>query len=283
MRVEFDITKSPVDLVRENFRATRGTPSLYLGTLLLMLIVSYSGGFNTDKMGPFMNRFSFFLLLGIILFLTFHIVSAVVTIFARKVVFGNLKLELLTSIPVAAVGVLVNDPLVISLSELGRVTLSKTNIFANYFIFIPIFIVSFSYHTRSVSSLYSIRKLHSSLRQKDALAIATGEPAASAAFDKSNIAHAPLFVESEDHSIKVVYEHRVVIKRKSLSDEIRNWQTCGFRVHKSFWVNSQQMERRERIGRRMYLVLKSGQRIPVGRSFEKNVIRAMDIRETEFT
>ncbi|MCB1381481.1 MAG: LytTR family transcriptional regulator [Notoacmeibacter sp.] len=84
--------------------------------------------------------------------------------------------------------------------------------------------------------------------------------------------HAPFYIEAEDHYVKLVFADIVDIKRNSLRKEARQWQGLGLQVHRSYWVRRDQIADHERNGRQLLIRLKSGTRIPVGRSYEKDVL-----------
>ena len=84
-----------------------------------------------------------------------------------------------------------------------------------------------------------------------------------------------IFVEAEDHYVKMVYSDRVEHKRARFSDVTAELGDTGMRVHKSFWVNRAFVTGTRRSGRRLVLVLRDGVDIPVGRSMERTVVDAL--------
>ncbi len=269
-------TEQNLELFRENFKANLGTPSLYVGTFMLMILVSYSGSFHTDKMGPFPVRLQFFFALAVILFTSFHVWSAIIAVLVKKVVLGNIALELLASVPVAITGIFITPPLVLNFSLSGRVYSSASEIIANYFIFVPMFIVGFSYHMRKSSFRFMKRELEPEVSSDKVNVKNPPDDSNLAASAPKPAANTPVYLEADDHTLKLVFENRVVLKRTKLSNEMLKWSSEGLQVHKSFWVNISHIAGRERLGRQMILILKTGERIPVGRSFEK-VVAALDI------
>ena len=84
-----------------------------------------------------------------------------------------------------------------------------------------------------------------------------------------------IYVEAEDHYVKMVYSDRVEHKRARFSDVTAELGDTGMRVHKSFWVNRAFVTGTRRSGRRLVLVLRDGVDIPVGRSMERTVLDAL--------
>lgn len=84
-----------------------------------------------------------------------------------------------------------------------------------------------------------------------------------------------IYVEAEDHYVKMVYSDRVEHKRARFSDVTAELGDTGMRVHKSFWVNRAFVTGTRRAGRRLVLVLRDGVEIPVGRSMERTVVDAL--------
>ncbi|MFT3671040.1 LytTR family DNA-binding domain-containing protein [Aestuariivirga sp.] len=84
-----------------------------------------------------------------------------------------------------------------------------------------------------------------------------------------------IYVEAEDHYVKMVYSDRVEHKRARFSDVTADLGDTGMRVHKSFWVNRAFVTGTRRSGRRLVLVLRDGVDIPVGRSMERTVVDAL--------
>lgn len=82
----------------------------------------------------------------------------------------------------------------------------------------------------------------------------------------------PLYLEAEDHYVKHVFADRVEIRREKLSEAMSRWAGCGRQVHRSYWIKRAAISEIARDGRRIFIRLKSGAVIPVGRSHEKAVM-----------
>lgn len=84
---------------------------------------------------------------------------------------------------------------------------------------------------------------------------------------------APLYMEAEDHYVKLVWENSVEIRRMSLADAMRAWEGKGVQIHRSYWVSFPAIEGRLRKGRNLAIRLRNGAELPVGRSFEKKMLK----------
>lgn len=267
---------SVLDHLRANFRAGAGTPSLYAGYAIIVLLFAYSGAFHTQEIGPFPARLKFFGLLFVILIISFHVFSTLIALITGRIVIGDVRLEIIASLFVAIVGTLVNDPIVILVTDLDSGILAPWHIFLNFAVGAPLIVVASSYHIRVMEKLFR-RKAEGNGEGGVRPVKPAAEAASGAAADAFAIArNAPLYLEADDHTVKLVFADHVVLKRTKLSEAARQWASSGMRVHKSFWVNASQIQSRERSGRQLVLVLKSGHRIPVGRSFEK-LVTSLDI------
>lgn len=85
----------------------------------------------------------------------------------------------------------------------------------------------------------------------------------------------PIYMQADDHHVKSVFECHVEMERASLATEVAKWANTGLRIHRSYWVAESQVAGREWEGRQLYLVLKDGMRLPVGRSYQKTVLQKL--------
>lgn len=82
----------------------------------------------------------------------------------------------------------------------------------------------------------------------------------------------PLYLASDDHHVKIVYQDRIEITRSSLKKEMKRWEGHGLQVHRSYWIREKAIASRHRRGRQLVFVLTDGLEIPVGRSYEKAIL-----------
>lgn len=80
---------------------------------------------------------------------------------------------------------------------------------------------------------------------------------------------------AQDHYVEVITENGATLVLSRLSDAI---DTCDkedcLRVHRSAWVTMQGVDRVEKTGRNMQIILRNGRAVPVARSSE-HLVRAM--------
>ena len=97
-------------------------------------------------------------------------------------------------------------------------------------------------------------------------------PVIPAATNGEGCRQSPIYMETDDHYVKLVFADHVGIKRSTLAKEIGPWENCGLRIHRSYWVSRDNVAGHARRGRQLRLRLNDGQILPVGRSYEKEVI-----------
>jgi hypothetical protein len=89
-------------------------------------------------------------------------------------------------------------------------------------------------------------------------------------------------LEAEDHYVKVHGAVGSELVYYRFSDALRDVQALdGIRVHRSFWVSRAAVERVEKQGRHMELLLRSGLRIPVSAGFREIVRAALPVRDAD--
>ena len=82
-------------------------------------------------------------------------------------------------------------------------------------------------------------------------------------------------IEAQDHYLNVVTQRGSALVLLRLQDAVAALQTAdGLQVHRSHWVAKNAVAQHRRIQGRDFLLLKSGDEIPVSRSFRPAVIEA---------
>jgi hypothetical protein len=84
-----------------------------------------------------------------------------------------------------------------------------------------------------------------------------------------------LSIMTEDHYLRVTTDRGSDLVLYRLSDAVAELDaSLGLQVHRSHWVARRAVERVERDGHRIRLVLKTGERIPVSRTYQRQLRRA---------
>lgn len=92
-----------------------------------------------------------------------------------------------------------------------------------------------------------------------------------------HLGHDIISVQAQDHYVEVTTPKGVATVLMRLKDAVKDLEPLGgFQVHRSWWVNPAHVLRSEKGASGRELVLSSGDKIPIGRSFRK-ALRDEDI------
>ncbi|MCC5983136.1 MAG: LytTR family transcriptional regulator [Rhodobacteraceae bacterium] len=83
-----------------------------------------------------------------------------------------------------------------------------------------------------------------------------------------------LCLEMQDHYLIVHSEGGRAMILCRMEDAARELAGIGRRVHRSWWVAADALDRPEREGQRLFLRLRDGRRVPVGRSYRQGLKEA---------
>ena len=259
---------STATLVRQNFIAGSNDWTWYVVIVFLVLSFSASSAFETRAMGGFWLRLGFFSTMAIILLTICHVLSAITTAVLRRMVFGNMLLQIGTAVATGFIGSYAFRSLETFLSGQSETNMPFAEVQISMLVIVPLITIVFHY-------MHSVRVKLLAKEESRAEPFATGkntnDQSLQAGDPKDECRTAPIYMEADDHFVKIVYEDRIEMKRAKLTDEMQNWYGCGLQVHRSFWINSRFAAERVRSGRQLYLVLSNGARIPIGRSFERTI------------
>jgi DNA-binding LytR/AlgR family response regulator len=91
--------------------------------------------------------------------------------------------------------------------------------------------------------------------------------------------HAELYaVSSEDHYLKAITSEGSTLILMRLSDAIKELENVqGMQTHRSWWVAKSAVLKTKRMNGKLLLELKSGEKVPVSRTFDKAVKDAFDL------
>ncbi len=249
--------------LRQHFDDWRGDTVVFNFLLVLSLLFTVSRAFISAEIPTASARLVFWWLILAQLYILFGLSGAMIALVTGKRFRGNLKLEMIASLIVPlAMGILGRVTLLyfadIPLSLDGFITS-----YMRYMITMPILVFSAN-RVRALWEFYTARhKDGDSVVEPDA----TIRPLRSV--DTRSV---PQYIEAEDHHVKIVYADRVIYRRAALTQEMENWSDHGHQVHRSYWVSCATIAGRAREGRTLYLILKSGDRIPVGRKYESTIL-----------
>lgn len=81
---------------------------------------------------------------------------------------------------------------------------------------------------------------------------------------KANLAN---WIEADDHYLRIHYEEGVLLKRSTLDRMSRELDPDFIRIHRKYLVNKHQVVGKEKNNRNEYLILSTGERLKVGRSY----------------
>ncbi len=76
------------------------------------------------------------------------------------------------------------------------------------------------------------------------------------------------WIEVDDHYLKIHANENSLIKRTTLDQMAKELKPDFIRIHRKYLVNKQQIVGTERMQRDEYVILKSGERLRVGRSYQ---------------
>ena len=80
------------------------------------------------------------------------------------------------------------------------------------------------------------------------------------------------WIEADDHYVKLHSNELTLLKRGSLKDVADQLQPTFVRIHRKYLVNREEIIGRERHKRDEFVLLKSGARVKIGRSFSENLL-----------
>jgi len=75
------------------------------------------------------------------------------------------------------------------------------------------------------------------------------------------------WIEADDHYLKIYMEASTLIKRSTLEEMARQLKPDFIRIHRKYLVNKQLIVGKERKNRDEFVILQSGERLKVGRSY----------------
>ncbi len=76
------------------------------------------------------------------------------------------------------------------------------------------------------------------------------------------------WIEADDHYLKIHLAEQSLIKRTTLEKMAEDLQPDFVRVHRKYLVNKQEIIGKEKSGRDEYLIMKTGTKVKVGRSYQ---------------
>lgn len=75
------------------------------------------------------------------------------------------------------------------------------------------------------------------------------------------------WIETDDHYLKIHTHENALVKRATMDQMVSQLGPQFIRIHRKYLVNREQILGKERKGREEFVILKSGERLKVGRSF----------------
>ena len=75
------------------------------------------------------------------------------------------------------------------------------------------------------------------------------------------------WIEAYDHYLKIHSEHGPLLKRTTLENMTKELRPDFIRIHRKYLVNKEQIVRKEKQSRDEFVILQSGDRLKVGRSY----------------
>jgi len=75
------------------------------------------------------------------------------------------------------------------------------------------------------------------------------------------------WIETYDHYLKIHTENESLLKRSTLEDMAKELKPDFIRIHRKYLVNRKRIAKKERQNRDEYVILNSGDRLKVGRSY----------------
>ncbi len=93
-----------------------------------------------------------------------------------------------------------------------------------------------------------------------------------------------IYLQMEDHYLRVVTQAGEDLILMRFRDAIRELETYGgLQVHRSWWVVSTEIKRLSRSGRKIFLIMSNGSKVPVSSSFKKTVEDLLSVPETKIS
>ena len=251
-------------LLRQHFVDWRGDGLLAAFLLVLSILFTVSGAFVSAQIPVLWARLLYWWIILAQLYILYGLAGAAITLITGKRFHGDRTKELLASLLVP-----------FAMAILGRLTLV---FFADVPISLDGFVTSYVRYAvtmpvlvYSTSRLCAERELYKA-RRANVEKPPVAEFATAVAGNSGKAKVVPHYIEAENHTVKIVFPDRVVFRRVTLAQEVENWVGHGHQVHRSYWVSCANIAGRARVGRTLYIILKSGDRIPVGRKFERDVL-----------
>lgn len=85
-------------------------------------------------------------------------------------------------------------------------------------------------------------------------------------------------IEAAEHYVLVYYKNRKEMIKSSFSSFLSQLTNLnGLQVHRSHWVNLEQVEGTEKSGRKLRVVMKNGDKLPVSNSFRQLVLDTLTV------
>lgn len=85
-------------------------------------------------------------------------------------------------------------------------------------------------------------------------------------------------IEAAEHYVLVYYQNRKEMIKSSFSSFLSQLTNInGLQVHRSHWVNLEQVEGTEKSGRKLSVVMKNGDKLPVSNSFRQLVLDTLTV------
>ena len=85
------------------------------------------------------------------------------------------------------------------------------------------------------------------------------------------------WIESDDHYLRIHTRDQSLMKRTTMEKMAAEFQPDFMRVHRKHIVNKQEVMRKEKAGRDVFLVLRTGVKVKVGRSYQP-----LEVLENDF-
>lgn len=76
------------------------------------------------------------------------------------------------------------------------------------------------------------------------------------------------WIEADDHYLKIHLANQSLIKRTTLEKMAEELQPEFVRIHRKYLVNKNEIVGKEKAGRDEYVVMKTGAKVKVGRSYQ---------------
>ena len=270
-------------LLRQHFKDWITDFTVFWFLLVLSILFSISHAFSSIYMPSLIWRFLYWWSMFAELYVCYGLVGAAIASITGRRFRGNLGLEMIASFIVP-----------VFMAWAGRATLAWFSMTSftiegvidtgfRFILIMPVLVLSANRVRRLVEShreaLAALSRNAAGLMQGATGYARTGkgpdQGAPDAITETAPSMVIPLYLEAEDHHVKIVFPDRVVIRRITLASEMNNWLGHGHRVHRSYWVSFNSVSGWVWIERRLLVKLKTGERVPVGRTYEAKVLGLM--------